>query len=212
MHEVPRLMRSLIRGAFAIAAAVGLLGSAPAGDDASELIANSAARMAPLHSYTFQIHVDFALKTFPYLKFHLDGDGSFVKPDLLSIHFKHVPWFGKGFENVSLDPLEPATWKESYDFTGVQKVGDRLHLEMKDRTDGHLKNINAELDGDGLRRVQWNYINGGWIAVAVNPVHVDGFPLPQTEDAEIKVPGYHVEAHATFEDYKLVTDPSHGGG
>ncbi|MGB8266887.1 MAG: hypothetical protein WCE44_11220 [Candidatus Velthaea sp.] len=205
-------MRSLFRGALAIAATVALLGSAP-GDEASELIANSAARMAPLHSYTFQIHVDFALKTFPYIRFHLDGDGSFVKPDLLSIHFRHVPWFGKGFENISLDPLEPSTWKETYDFTGVQRIGDRLHLEMKDRTTGHLKNVNAELDEDGLRRVQWNYLNGGWIAVEVNPVHVDGFPLPKTENAEIKLPGYHVEAHATFEDYKLETDTSaHGGG
>jgi hypothetical protein len=198
-------MRSLLRAAFAIAATVALIGSAP-GDEASEFIANSAARMAPLHSYTFQIHVDFKLKTFPYLGFHLDGDGSFVKPDLLSIHFRRVPWFGKGFENISLDPLQPQKWKETYDFTDVQRVGDRLHLQMKDRTAGHIKNVDAELDLDGLRRVQWNYLNGGWIAVEVNPVRVEGFPLPKTESADIRLPGYHVEAHATFEDYKLVTD------
>jgi hypothetical protein len=205
-------MRSLKRGAIAIAAAVALLGSAPANDQASELIANSAARLAPLHSYTFQIHVDFALKTFPYLKFHLDGDGSFVRPNLLSIHFRKVPWFAKGFESVSLDPLEPSTWNKTYDFTQEQTVGDRLHLEMKDRTDGHLKDVSAELDADGLRRVQWNYLNGGWIAVEVNPIHVDGFPLPQSENAEIRVPGYHVEAHATFENYQLVTDQAARGG
>jgi hypothetical protein len=195
-----------------IATAVALLGSAPASDQASELIANSAARMAPLHSYTFQIHVDFALKSFPYLKFHLDGDGSFVRPNLLSIHFRKVPWFGKGFENVSLDPLEPQTWNKTYDFLDEEKIGDRLHLEMKDRIGGHLKDIDAELDADGLRRVQWNYLNGGWIAVEVNPIHVDGFPLPQSENAEIKVPGYHVEARATFENYKLVTDQAASGG
>jgi hypothetical protein len=200
-----------MRGILAIAATVALLGSAP-NDEASEVIANSAARMAPLNSYTFRIHVDFKLKTFPYIGFHLDGDGKFVKPDLLSIHFRHMPWFGKGFENISLDPLEPQKWKETYDFTDVQKVGDRFHLLMTDRTKGHLKNIAAEIDDDGLRRVQWNYLNGGWIAVEVNPIHVDGFPLPKTENAEIKVPGYHVEAHATFEDYKLVTDTPDSGG
>lgn len=198
-------MQGLLRGMFALVATVALLGSAPA-DEASEVIASSAARMAPLQSYTFKIHVDFKLKTFPYIGIHLDGDGSFKKPDLFSIHFHHVPWFGKGWENINLDPLEPSKWKETYDFTDVQKIGDRFHLLMMAHDKGHLKNVAAEIDDDGLRRVQWNYLNGGWIAVEVNPSRINGFPLPKTENAEIKVPGYHVLAQARFEDYKLVTE------
>jgi hypothetical protein len=35
---------------------------------------------------------------------------------------------------------------------------------------------------------------------------VDGIPVPATEDADIKLPAYHVTAHATFTDYKIVMD------
>jgi len=30
--------------------------------------------------------------------------------------------------------------------------------------------------------------------------------VPLTEDADIQLPGYHVIAHAKFDDYKLTTD------
>jgi hypothetical protein len=49
-------------------------------------------------------------------------------------------------------------------------------------------------------------VNGGTISVEVNPHLVDGVPVPHTEDADIKLPAYHVVAHATFSDYKIVTD------
>ena len=78
---------------------------------------------------------------------------------------------------------------------------------MKDRTDGHVRSVHAVIDEqDGLRQVQWSYVNGGVIRVDVNPVQIDGFPVPQSEDAEIQVPGYHVLAHAQFDSYKLTTD------
>jgi hypothetical protein len=54
--------------------------------------------------------------------------------------------------------------------------------------------------------VQWSYVNGGVIRVDVNPVQIDGYPVPLSEDADIQVPGYHVIAHATFDEYKLTTD------
>ncbi len=66
--------------------------------------------------------------------------------------------------------------------------------------------IHAEIDPDGLRRVEWQYVNGGRIEVRVDPVLVAGVPVPRTEDAEIQLPAYHVVAHATFSDYKIVAD------
>jgi hypothetical protein len=192
-----------------LSAAFALCGLAPA-DEASKIFAASAERTAPITSYTFKIHVDFALKSFPYAHFHLEGDGSFARPDLLSISFHHVPWFAKGFENVKLDPLEPQTWEQSYDIERLQHNGDRVDVEMQDRIKGHLKGVFASLDDDGLRHVEWRYLNGGRIAVDVTPEHVDGYPLPSSEDADVQVPGYHVVAHATFTDYKLQTAKGDG--
>jgi hypothetical protein len=79
---------------------------------------------------------------------------------------------------------------------------------MRDKVAGNIKGIHAELDADGLRRIEWKYVNGGNIDVRVDPTIVAGVPVPATEDAEIKLPAYHVVAHATFSDYKIVTDGS----
>ena len=77
---------------------------------------------------------------------------------------------------------------------------------MRDKVAGNIKSIHAELDNDGLRRIAWLYTNGGRIDVHVNPVVVEGVPVPASEDAEIKLPAYHVVAHATFSDYAIVRD------
>lgn len=184
---------------------------APSSDEAAKVFAMGSARAA-VHSYTSKLHVDFALRSFPYLKFHLEGRIEYKRPNLYSVHFDHVPWFGKGFENMKMDPLEPHMWPEHYDVASIAKQGERTHVEMRDKVPGNVKAIHAELDTDGLRRIEWQYTNGGRIEVKVNPALVEGVPVPQSEDAEIKLPAYHVVAHATFSDYKIVTDQTAAAG
>jgi hypothetical protein len=193
-----------------LAATIALLGEAPVpsatSEEAARVFAVSGARTAQVQSYVSNLHVDFAMLSFPYLKFHLDGRITYQRPNVYSVHFDHVPWFGKGFENIKADALQPATWTAHYDVDDVQRAGERTVVEMRDKVAGHVKGIHAELDQDGLRRIVWNYLNGGKIEVAIVPGLVDGTPLPQREDADIALPAYHVTAHATFSDYKVVTD------
>jgi hypothetical protein len=191
---------------LALAAALALLAEAPPPDDVARIFAATGAHTADVRSYTFNVHVDFALKTFPYVAFHLEGEGKYERPNLYSVYFKHVPWFVKGFNAVKMDAMEPVTWPKTYDVVDVEHAGSRALIEMKDKTDGHVKGVHAEIDDDGLREVQWSYVNGGVITVHVNPMHVNGIPLPQTESADIQVPGYRIAAHASFDDYHVTTD------
>ncbi len=203
-------MRSVLRSAVAALATTALLAEVPA-DEAVRTFAATGARTASVRSYTSKLHVDLALRSFPYLKFHLNGTMTFRKPNVYSVHFERVPWFGKGFEDIKADPLQPATWPEHYDVTSIAHDGDRTLLEMKDKTAGNIRDVHAELDSDGLRRIEWLYVNGGNIDVRITPAAVAGVPLPAVEDAEIKLPAYHVTAHATFSDYKVVSEPVDGG-
>jgi hypothetical protein len=194
----------------ALAATIALLGEAPPpsapSEEAARLFALSSTRTAAIQSYTSRLHVDVVLRSFPYLRFHLNGTIAFKRPNLYSVHFEHVPWFGKGFEDLKMDPMVPSTWPEHYDVTSLTRAGDRTEVEMRDKVDGHVKGVRAELDADGLRKIEWMYLNGGEIGVAVTPVIVSGIPVPATEDADIQLPTYHVVCHATFTDYHIVTD------
>jgi len=202
-------VRNVLWRAALIAASVVMLAEtpapAPSGEETARLFSAVPAR-AGVQSYTSKLHVDFALRSFPYLKFHLEGSIAYKRPNLYTVHFDHVPWFGKGFENMKMDPLEPQTWPEHYDIASIAHDGARTHVEMRDKTAGNVKGIHAELDPDGLRRIEWQYVNGGRIDVRVNPVLVEGVVVPNSEDADIKLPAYHVVAHATFSEYKIVTD------
>jgi len=200
-------MRSALLCGLALVASTTLLAEAPA-EDAARTFAATGARTAAVRSYTSALHVDFALRSFPYLSFHVKGQTAFARPDLYSVHFDHVPGFAHGFENIKADPLEPQTWPEHYDIHSVTRVGDRTMVEMTDKVAGNVKGVHAELDANGLRRIVWTYTNGGVIDVAIVPTLIDGVPVPQTEDADIKLPAYHVHAHATFDDYKIVQDGS----
>src|ERR1700681_3061183 len=165
-----------------MAASLGVLAEAPGPsaptEEAAKIFAQSGVRTAPVQSYTSKLHVDFALRSFPYLKFHLEGHIEYKRPNLYSVHFEHVPWFGKGFENMKMDPLEPQTWTEHYEVASIAHEGDRTHVEMRDKITGNVKGIHAELDADGLRRIQWQYHNGGRIDVGREPGAGGGAPPP----------------------------------
>jgi hypothetical protein len=209
LQGVMRSVRNVFARAALIVASIGMLagGPAPSSEETASFLSAGGPRSA-VQSYTSNLHVDFALRSFPYLKFHLNGHIEYKRPNLYSVHFDHVPWFGKGFENMKMDPLEPQTWPDHYDIASVRREGDRTHVEMRDKVAGNIEGVHAELDTDGLRRIQWKYVNGGNIDVHLNHALVDGIPVPASEDAEIKLPAYHVVAHATFSDYKIVTDSS----
>ncbi|HTJ27481.1 MAG TPA: hypothetical protein VMA36_15075 [Candidatus Limnocylindria bacterium] len=209
------MMNRSFHALAAIAGLAALTAQSPAPaptDEAAQLFARSGAQVANLKSYTSALHVDFGLRTFPYLKFHVEGDTAFVRPDDFSVHFKHVPWFAKGFEHIKMDAIEPQNWPQRYIVDSVTHQGDRTVIEMRDKIAGNVKNVRAEFDASGLRRVEWSYTNGGRITVDLNPVNVDGVFVPASESADIRVPGYHVEAHATFTDYAVVKDSRPSGG
>jgi hypothetical protein len=148
------------------------------------------------------------MKSFPYLSFHLSGQISYQRPNRYSVHFDHVPWFAKGFDNIAMDELEPATWPAKYDVVSLDRSGDVTNVELRERKQPSvLSAILASIDADGLRSMRWMYASGDRIAYSVSRSDVDGVPLPQVEDAEIQRPVYHIVAHATLSDYRVVTDP-----
>ena len=71
-------------GAALMAASLGMLAEAPGlsapSEEAAKIFALSGVRTAPVQSYTSKLHVDFALRSFPYLKFHLEGHIEYNAP------------------------------------------------------------------------------------------------------------------------------------
>ncbi len=182
--------------------------SADSPEDASAIFARTGVATAHVRSYTANLHADVQMKSFPFLVFHLSGTISYQRPNRYSVHFDHVPWFAKGFDNIAMDELEPATWPDKYDVVSLSRAGDVTNVQLRERKQPSvLSDIAASIDGDGLRTMRWRYSSGDRIAYSVTRSPVDGVPLPQEEEAEIQRPVYHIVVHATLSDYRVATDP-----
>ena len=186
-----------------------VLGGAPGltPDEGTRTIAELSARNAGIRSYTFDLHVHIVVHMFPEVRFGLDGQGEYRRPSQFFVRFKKVPWFGKSFERINLGPLDPTTWPKQYTITVAQHDGDVTVLSMRDRVKSNLTEARATIDArDGLRQLVWLYNYGGRIQLDVRPREVSGFPLPEAEDASIKMPNVSASAHADFTNYRVEVD------
>jgi hypothetical protein len=168
-----------------------------------------AAKSSAVNSYTFDLSANFKFVSFPWIRFAIDGNGSYVRGGQYTIHFAHVPWFGKGYETIKLDPVDPQKWPEQY-VINAQTLpdGGRLFV-MHDRKQSPLTEARASIDRDGnVRQIVWTYSYGGKITLNIDPTVVAGHPFPASEDADIDMPRYHVIAHAGFTNYQVSVDPT----
>ncbi|GAC1448771.1 MAG: hypothetical protein PVSMB8_07850 [Vulcanimicrobiaceae bacterium] len=70
---------------------------------------------AAVRSYKADVHLDVALKTFPYISPSLDGNVYYKRPDKEAIVFDTVPALASQFKKVypKVDP--PSRWLALYD-------------------------------------------------------------------------------------------------
>jgi len=179
----------------------------PSHNPAAVAIEEIASNKAAIRSYTFDVHVKVVMHSFPWLRFHLDGTGSYERNGPYTVHFTHVPWFGKGFETISLAAIDPNNWPKHYDLSLLERHGDLSVLALRDRSRGHLKDVRATIDARaGLREVLWQYENGGLIHLTVEPTTVQGYQFPALDSAEISVSAVKATAQGEFSNYRVVAD------
>ena len=176
---------------------------------AADALAQVVARNSSLHDFTFDVNAHIALLTFPWIRFSLSGHGQYTKDGAYTIHFDNVPWFGKGFENMSMSSLDPKTWPDAYTITMAPPKGDSTVLSLHDKKHTSLDETLVTIDRDQtVREILWNYAKGGHVRLTITPVTISGYDLPQAEMADIAVHGYHATAEATFSNYRVNSVPS----
>jgi hypothetical protein len=199
-------MRFPLKG-LALCAALVLVGAAAPSAEVAQVLDSASARNPALKAYTFDLHVNVWVHTFPALRFHLDGVGTYERPKPVRIRFTHVPWFGKGFENVDLGALEPNMWPQSYDVSVTRHEGEVTELALHDLKKSPLKQASARVDAKtGLQQMVWEYDYGGRVQLDVKHGNVEGYQLPTSEDADIVMPHIKATAHAEFTNFHVVTD------
>ena len=178
--------------------------------NAARIIATVAQRNAAVKHFTFDVQARIALLTFPWIRFTMYGHGEYTRGGDYLVHFDNVPWFGRGFETMKMNELDPSIWPSLYDTSVESQQGDTTVLIMHDPKHQHpLKDIHATIDSNmGVREILWTYEYGGHVKLKIDSQPIQGHYLPASEEAEIVMPAYRAMAWGTFSNYHVETDES----
>jgi hypothetical protein len=197
-------------GAAVAASAGGLVvlifGSAPtrATDTVAPILAAATQRNDAIASFTFHANIAMAMRHFPWLHFHLDGTGDYVRGDHYIVHINNGPPFASKMHQIDLSMIDPSLWPSHYRYTEVgERDGDTL-FALQALHDPSLKAATVALNPlTGPHWVDVTYTQGTHIHMIVSSNNVDGFLLPVSLTADVDCPHMPLSANAAFSDYSV---------
>jgi hypothetical protein len=194
-----------VTGTAATAALFVLLtGTAPApAPSGSDVIATVQARNASLPNFTFHADVAVAMSHFPWLHFHLIGDGHYDRGEHYVVHFTRMPWFASKVHDIDLSMLDPTMWPKNYSYTQVGTDGPDTLFDLQALHDPTLVKAEVAMTCQGADWVDATYTDGMHIRMHVVPSETGGFMLPTKLDASIDYPHMPLSAKADFTNYRF---------
>jgi hypothetical protein len=163
--------------------------------------------------YSFRLDVAMAMRHFPWLHFHMAGDGVYEPGVSYVVHFTKVPWFvPQGHHDCDLAMLDPLMWPSRYLYeeTG-ERDGNKL-FALHAINDPTLREATVAIGPDGsARSADATYIDGTHIESQLTSSNVGGFVLPVKMTATIDEPHLALSANADFKDYDFRTAASSSG-
>ncbi len=159
-----------------------------------------------LHSYQATIHVDIALKTFPYLSPSLDGMYYHKDPSKDKLVFQSgLPEIAKQFDKIYPRVEAPSRWKEVYFVTQVGDDGSKTSFKLVPRVHSRIDHIDVQVDDKTatVTKMQWNYNDGGFAALDESYRVIDGNYLPVSQTGHVEVPSYKADVTSSFSNFKL---------
>jgi hypothetical protein len=162
-----------------------------------------------LTAYTFHMRVAMAMRHFPWLHFHIDGNGQYVRGENYVVRFTSMPFFARGMKQIDLSPLDPSIWPKQYTIAASdQRDGMTtftLYPRKQDPQDPNpLVEALVTLDSHySTREVDLRYRNGE-IRMNLTLADIQGFRLPASGIVGVDMPGQTLSAQALFTDYTIV--------
>ena len=201
-----RLFTSIALAAAVLAAAPGLA-AAPARLDpqGNALYRRMVALNAALRTYKADVHLDVALKTFPFISPSLDGNVYYQKPDKQAVVFDTVPALAAQFKKVypKVDP--PGRWPSRYDVAVLDDAGGVTTFRLVPKVNGRVEHLDVKVDDSTATIVSytWTYKDGGFVTFDQSYTSIAGNYLVQKQTGHVELPAYKADVTSNFTNYKL---------
>jgi len=194
---------SISRSATLVAIALILTGGVARTNGCNAIIAAVDARNATLPNFTFHADVGVKMHHFPWLHFHLSGDGTYKKGNRYWVHFTQMPFFAKQVHDIDLSMLDPTLWPKNYAYEAAGIQGDDAVFDLQALHDPNLEKAQVALNGQGADWVDATYKDGMHIHMTVTPGQTGAYLLPQKMDISVDYPHMPLSASADFTGYSF---------
>ncbi|HMD02997.1 MAG TPA: hypothetical protein VKG44_08555 [Candidatus Baltobacteraceae bacterium] len=199
--------------AVSIAGAAGTaLAQAPAANpvavtslDGSPLLRRMVQLNSKVKTYRAVVHLDVALKTFPYISPSLEGNVYYKQPDKEAVVFDTVPALASQFKKVypRVDP--PASWLRIYDVAQMGDDGALTTFRLVPKKNGRVEHLDVKVD-DATATIKsyiWTYKEGGFVSFDQTFETLDGNYLVEKQSGHVDLPSYKAEVTSAFSKYQL---------
>ncbi len=160
---------------------------------------------AAVKSYRADVHLDVALKTFPYISPSLDGNVYYKKPDREAIVFDTVPALASQFKKVypKVDP--PGRWLALYTVGVVSDENGATLFRLVPKRNGRVDHLDVRVDDSSatIKSYTWTYKEGGYVSIDQAYTSVDGVYLVEKQTGHVELPAYKADVTSNFKNYKL---------
>ena len=158
-----------------------------------------------LRSYKAAVHVDVALKSFPFLSPSLDGVSYYKQPDRQAVVFDTVPTLASQFKKVYPNVDPPSRWPELYDVSVAGDTGGATTFRLVPKKSGRVAHLDVKVD-DATATISaytWTYTDGGSVAFEQTFKNVGRDYLIDKQSGHVDLPSYKADVVSNFSHYEL---------
>ncbi len=210
-YRMKALVASILLAGALLAASAPTVADAPATTPAvldpqtSVLFKRMIALNASLRTYKADVHLDVALKSFPFISPSLDGTAYYKRPDREAVIFDTVPALASQFRKVypRIDP--PGDWLAIYE---VYVMGDdtgTTTFRLVPRKNGRVDHLDVKVDDANatITGYVWTYKDGGFVAFDQSYRTLDGNFLVDKQTGHVELPSYKADVTSRFSNYQI---------
>ena len=160
---------------------------------------------AALRTYKASVHLDVALKSFPFVSPSLDGTAYYRRPDKEAVVFDTVPALASQFKKVYPKIEPPAEWHALYETYVMGDSAGATTFRLVPKKNGRVDHLDVKVDDSNATIVgyTWTYKDGGFVAFDQTFKSVDGNYLVDKQTGHVELPSYKADVTSQFSDYKL---------
>lgn len=169
------------------------------------LFARMSALNAAVKTMSAVVHLDVALKSFPFIKHSLDGNYYYKQPDKQAVVFDTVPVLAKEFRKVYPKIEPPAMWTSIYTFGVESEDGTSTTFRLVPIKNGRVEHLDVKVDDASatITNYTWTYKDGGSVAVDQTVTNLSGAYVVTSQVGRVDLPSYKAETTAEYTNYKL---------